>query len=186
MRNYVIVDLEATCWEGCRPAEMEIIEIGAVLLSGIHLQPVWDYEQFVHPLENPKLTEFCRELTGIKQNQIDQAPDFPEAFSNFLKMIGPEPFKLCSWGEFDHELFLIECKRHSISMPDNTVDFINLKKLFSDIYDTKRSIGLRQAMRKLNMTFEGRHHRGIDDARNIARIAQQLLIPDLQVMSKEK
>lgn len=182
--NYVIVDLEATCWESCHPAEMEIIEIGAVLLTGIHLQPVWDFEQFVRPMENPKLSEFCRELTGIKQKKIDQAPDFPEAFSNFLATIGPEPFKLCSWGEFDYELFLKECERHSISMPENMIEFINLKKMFSAIYDTKQSIGLRQAMRKLNITFEGQHHRGIDDARNIAKIAQQLLILDQQDVSK--
>ena len=39
-------------------------------------------------------------------------------------------------------------------------------------------IGLREAMRKLSMPFEGRLHRGIDDARNIATVAQTILMLD--------
>ncbi len=39
-------------------------------------------------------------------------------------------------------------------------------------------IGLREAMRKLSMPFDGRLHRGIDDARNIAAVAQTILMLD--------
>jgi inhibitor of KinA sporulation pathway (predicted exonuclease) len=65
---------------GCKVPEMEIIEIGAVWLEGDTFQPMADLEQFVKPAKNPMLTEFCRNLTHIKQGQIDSAPCFAEAF----------------------------------------------------------------------------------------------------------
>lgn len=176
--NYVIADLEATCWEGCKTADMEIIEIGAVLLDGASFQPLSEFDCFVRPVIKPELTTFCLELTGIRQNQIDKARKFPDAFSYFLGWIGPEPFKLCSWGDFDYEIFILEGQRHDMSFPDNFAGHINLKELYARAYDTKPSIGLREAMRKLNMPFEGRLHRGIDDAWNIAKVAQTMLILD--------
>jgi len=178
MKKYIILDLEATCWRGCKTPEIEIIEIGALRLSARHLQPMSDFVQFVRPVENPILTEFCKKLTSIKQTQIDKAPTFGTAFGNFLNWIGTEPFKLCSWGKFDYDIILIECDRHGLEMPDNMIEHINLKELFCKVYDTKSSTGLRQAMNKLKLTFEGVHHRGIDDARNTAKIAQQVLILD--------
>ncbi len=46
--RYVIVDLEATCWEkGSNPARMEIIEIGAVLLPSSSGQPTQEFARFV-------------------------------------------------------------------------------------------------------------------------------------------
>lgn len=176
--NYIIYDLEATCWEGSRWEEMEIIEIGAVMLAGEHFQPMSEFEQFVRPVDLPELTPFCMELTSIKQKQIDVAPDFSEAFDQFMEWIGEEPFKLCAWGDFDAKMVKKECERHGKSMPDNFKVFMNLKELFARAYDTKDNIGLREAMRKLSMPFEGRLHRGIDDARNIAAVAQTILMLD--------
>jgi 3'-5' exoribonuclease 1 len=50
--NYIIFDLEATCWETVsdKPGHQEIIEIGAVLPDGEHFQPMAEYEQFVRHL----------------------------------------------------------------------------------------------------------------------------------------
>ena len=157
---------------------MEIIEIGAVLLDGNHFQPMSEFEQFVRPVDLPELTPFCMELTSIKQKQIDTAPDFSAAFDMFMEWIGDDPFKLCAWGDFDAKMIKKECERHGITLPGNFMGFMNLKELFARAYDTKDNIGLREAMRKLSMPFEGRLHRGIDDARNIAAVAQTILMLD--------
>jgi inhibitor of KinA sporulation pathway (predicted exonuclease) len=176
--DYVIVDVEATCWEGCQVKEMELIEIGAVYLDGNSYQPLSDFEQFVKPSINPVLTDFCRELTHIKQGQIDSAPLFPEAFGKFMQWINDEKYRLCSWGTFDYEIFNYELNRCGMTWPLNFAGHLNLKELYAKAYSTKASIGLREAMRKLSMPFEGRLHRGIDDARNIARVAQTFLMLD--------
>jgi len=179
--DYVIVDLEATCWEGCQLEEMEIIEIGAVYLDGNSLQPLSDFGQFVKPSINPVLSDFCRELTHIKQGKIDSALPFPEAFETFMQWINEHKFRLCSWGNFDYEIFNFELNRCETAWPQNFAGHINLKELYARAYSTKASIGLREAMRKLSMPFEGTLHRGIDDARNIARVAQTMLMIDEQI-----
>jgi inhibitor of KinA sporulation pathway (predicted exonuclease) len=38
----------------------------------------------------------------------------------------------------------------------------------------KKRLGLAAALRHLGMGFEGSHHRGLDDARNIARIVRRI------------
>ena len=177
--NYVIVDLEATCWESDQSTEdMEIIEIGAVLLKGNTFQSFSDFDQFVKPIINPYLSDFCMQLTNITQRQVDEALIYKKAFQSFLVWIGEEPFKLCSWGKFDFDLFVLENKRVNIGFPENFMGHINLKELYARAFNTKPNIGLKKALQKQSMVFHGNPHRGIDDARNTARIAQMILVLD--------
>ena len=71
--NYIIVDLEATCWENRSDGKNEIIEIGAVKVNDDQ-EIVSEYQQFVKPLKNPILSEFCKELTSIQQTDVENAP----------------------------------------------------------------------------------------------------------------
>lgn len=177
--NHVIVDLEATCWEQRVPvAEMEIIEIGAVLVVPPSYQPVSDFDTFVRPTRNPLLSPFCRLLTHIRQRQVEAAPAFPGALDRLLAWVGAAPFRMCSWGDFDRELLTVECERHGRSWPEHYAGHVNLKHLYARAFGTKPSIGLREAMRQRGLVFEGRLHRGVDDARNILRLAQTILVLD--------
>lgn len=173
--DYVIVDLEATCWEGSSVENMEIIEIGAVFLGGDPPRPKSDFQQFVRPATNPILTDFCKDLTGIEQRQIGSAPSFPDSFRNFLQWIGRGDSRLCSWGSFDDELFAVELDRHDLNWPDRLRGHVNLKKLHAHAYSMPSEVGLEQALQKHGLSFDGRPHRGIDDARNISKIAQMIL-----------
>lgn len=40
-----------------------------------------EFQSFVRPTFNTKLHSFCTELTGITQEQVDNAPTFPEVLS---------------------------------------------------------------------------------------------------------
>jgi len=51
---------------------------------------------------------------------------------------------------------------------------INLKKCFWKIFAC-RALGLKCAVENIGLSWEGEHHRAIDDARNLARLAQLLL-----------
>jgi 3'-5' exoribonuclease 1 len=105
--RYIIVDLEATCWEktgivdpaGNRPNE--IIEIGAVMLPSASSPAVDEFGRFVRPVAEPALSDFCTKLTSITQPDVDSADTFPTVFQEFLDWIGREPFVLCSWGQYD-------------------------------------------------------------------------------------
>ena len=173
--RYVIVDLEATCWErGTSPARMEIIEIGAVVLAAAAGPAVSEFARFVRPVQEPVLSEFCIQLTGIRQSDVEGAETFPDAFAAFVEWIGDEPFILCSWGAYDLGQLRVDCNRHRIPLPATFERHLNLKKIFADLHGIK-PCGMAAALRRLDLTLEGQHHRGIDDARNIARIATAVL-----------
>ena len=81
----IVVDVEATCTDKNEfpREEMEIIEIGAVCLDSDN--NVRDtFQTFIRPLKHPQLTEFCKELTTIKQTDVDLAYTFNTAMPQFL------------------------------------------------------------------------------------------------------
>jgi inhibitor of KinA sporulation pathway (predicted exonuclease) len=173
--RYVIADLEATCWEkGTNPARMEIIEIGAVMLPSAAGEVESEFAEVVRPVREPVLSDFCIQLTGIRQIDVDEADTFREVFAKFLEWIGSEPYTLCSWGAYDLRQFRVDCKRHGILLPETFKRHLNLKQVFADLESIK-PCGMKGALRRLKIPLEGRHHRAIDDARNIARIARIVL-----------
>ncbi len=177
--RYLIVDLEATCWEkGTNPSRMEIIEIGAVWLAAENTSSTLEFARFVRPIIEPTLSAFCTQLTSIRQQDVDEADDFSLVFPAFLDWIGPEPFTLCSWGAYDLNQFRVDCQRHHLAFPSTFERHLNLKRAFADWKGIK-PCGMKAALGILGLPLEGQHHRGIDDARNIARIAR-VLLPQLE------
>lgn len=79
----LIVDLEATCWEDKSMfAEMETIEIGALLIDLHDRDNAREFDCFIRPVRNPILSDFCKNLTSINQEDVDRAETFPVAFPN--------------------------------------------------------------------------------------------------------
>lgn len=174
--HYIIFDLEATCWEHRGKIEdMEIIEIGAVKMEPSSFNIISEFQSFIMPINNPVLSDFCIKLTSITQQQIDIAKNFYEVFPSFIDWIGNDSFQICSWGEYDLNQLRVDCQRHSIKLPDLIEkNHRNLKAEFSALFNRK-PCGMKKALKHLKINSEGIHHRGIDDARNIAKIAQVML-----------
>ncbi|KAB1263049.1 ERI1 exoribonuclease 2, partial [Camelus dromedarius] len=64
----IVIDFESTCWnDGKRHRSQEIIEFPAVLLNTSTGEIESEFHAYVQPQEHPVLSEFCMELTGIKQ-----------------------------------------------------------------------------------------------------------------------
>jgi inhibitor of KinA sporulation pathway (predicted exonuclease) len=183
--RYVIVDLEATCWKSGVPSDrMEIIEIGAVLLESA-VGPIRDeFSAFIRPVVEPKLSDFCQSLTTIRQEDVDAADYFYQVSPRFVEWIGPEPFALCSWGAYDLNQFRKDCQRHNMPLPKTFERHINLKKEFARLHSV-RPMGMMGALAHLDIPAEGQHHRGIDDVRNIAKIAVRVL-PRLEAAAEEE
>ena len=173
--DLIVVDLEATCWDTPRPgSQMEIIEIGAVRLDAA-LTIVDEFDSFVRPVIEPKLSQFCTALTTIKQADVGGADMFPAVFARFLEWIGAGPYRLCSWGFFDVGQFRLDCTRFGLVFPEQfESDHLNIKQVFADWKGVRRC-GMTAALDLLGLPLAGTHHRGIDDARNIARIVQGTL-----------
>ncbi|WP_397333657.1 MULTISPECIES: exonuclease domain-containing protein [unclassified Nostoc] len=173
---YLIVDLEATCSnDGSIPShEMEIIEIGAVMLNRKTWEIDSQFQQFIQPVRHPQLTAFCTELTTIQQPDVDQAPKFLEAITQFKAWIDLFPnYIFCSWGNYDKKQFLQDCNFHHVPYPFAS-EHINIKQEFSDYLGLSKRFGMSQALDMLGLELQGTHHRGIDDARNIAAIYRKI------------
>ncbi len=169
--NFIVYDLEATCWLGRPPNEtQEIIEIGAFLINPFgEVESV--FNRFVRPVVNPYLSAFCQELTTISQEKVNRASTFPDVIEDFQDWaeIFDEDYLLCSWGRFDKKMLINDCKLHDMEY-DWTEKHINLKKQYQEIKRLRRPVGLRTAVEKEGFEFTGTHHRGIDDAENLAKI----------------
>jgi len=170
--HYLVVDFEATCCDrGTVPREhMEIIEIGAVMVNADDLFVEGEFQSFVRPVRHPELTPFCRKLTSIRQADVDAAPDFPAFVPAFKEWLYRwHDFVFCSWGDYDLHQLNQDCDYHRIPSPIGA-PHLNLKRAITERLGLRKKPGLGDAVKMVGLTFEGTQHRGIDDARNIARL----------------
>lgn len=171
----IVVDLEATCWQGYTAPdgqENEIIEIGVCLLDGATREISNIRSLYVHPIES-EISPFCTALTGITAEMIaEQGMDFAQACDILEKEYDSRNRLWASWGGFDRKLFWEQCKRRGVRYPFSK-KHSNLKRVFQDAVGTR--MGLARAMHNVGLDMYGRQHSGGDDAWNTARLLRHLL-----------
>ena len=85
-REFVVFDLEANADRSDPPAH-EIIEIGAVLVSGgVEVEA---FETLVRP--SRRLRDFTRDFTGLTDEALASAPTPAEALRDFYRFVGGRP-----------------------------------------------------------------------------------------------
>jgi 3'-5' exoribonuclease 1 len=173
-RRIVVVDVEATCWKkGVFSRKKETIEIGAVRLLDDPHPSMWpEFQTFVRPRRYPRLSSFCRELTGITQEDVDAAPTFPEALQRFLEWSPAlETVVLATWSRYD--LWQLDLDLEANGLPKLALPFLDVKKLAGS---TIGSRSFEDTARQLAPEDVGLpRHRAIADARRTARILRTLL-----------
>lgn len=157
---------------------------------------VSEFHSFVRPLAHPRLSEFCTELTGITQKQVDEAP----VLAKVLQMV--EEW-MADRGHLDEgkRVLFVTSGRWDLTkalprnvdwyaaemlqelegndacldaLPQYYLQWHDLKDSFRAHYETHTRSFLGM-LRHMNMELIGRHHSGIDDARNMARMVIRLL-----------
>ena len=171
--HLIVVDLEATCSDdGAVPRDqMEIIEIGAVLVEMDGLSMLDTFQSFVLPIRHQDLTPFCTELTGITQNMVeDDGVPFTDAVTAFKAWmrLGERDAVFGSWGDYDRKQFDQDCRFHRIAYP--MPRHINLKKTFSTRQGLRKQLGMAGALKTCGLPLDGDHHRALDDAQNISKL----------------
>jgi inhibitor of KinA sporulation pathway (predicted exonuclease) len=187
----VVLDVEATCEEGGPSSPQEIIELPSVLLSLASLTVLDEFQSFVRPQHHPRLSAFCRDLTGITQRDVDGADPFPAVLERHLAWLrshrlavssedaeGPS-FVLATCGDWDlGTMFPNQC-RDAIPpaplLPRPFRRWVNVKQVFAAWRGSGKAPGMAGMLRALGLPLIGRHHRGIDDCRNIARLVVALV-----------
>jgi len=187
--HFVVLDFEATCDAEQPPSPQEIIEFPSVLLSAQTLEVVDAFESFVRPTHHPQLSAFCTELTGIEQADVDGARPFREVLSAHQAWLGshglpveaasaPLPYAFITCGDWDFRT-MFPAQLAAARPPFDHVShayrqWINIKVAYRKWAPDGKSAGMARILEALDLVLEGRHHRGIDDCRNIVKIVRAL------------
>ena len=171
----LVIDIEATCWEGEPPPgqENEIIEIGLCSLEVSSGKRLEKRSILVRP-ESSQISEFCTQLTTLTQEQVDKGISFAEACALLKNEYAARDRVWASYGDYDRIMFEKQCLARQIAYPFGR-KHLNVKTLFALGHALDREVGLATALRVENVNFEGTQHRGDDDAWNIAALLGNLL-----------
>lgn len=123
-------------------------EFPAVLLNLQSRVIEADFHTFVRPTEEPKLSEFCKNYTGISQSDVDKAVTLPEAIRKFHEWIESYRFTkgivlmddskrkqntvFITWTDYDLGIYLpTESARKKFKLPSYFSKWIDLRDYYS-------------------------------------------------------
>ena len=178
----VVFDLEANADRSDPPAH-EIVEIGAVLVSGG--VEVAAFETLVRPTR--ALRDFTRQLTGLTDEQLADAPVPAEALKDFYAFVGGRP--MVAHNGFGYDFPLLEAVGDEAGTPVpevirlDTLELAHLafpragKSITSNMDGSRPPAGrsLDELARKMFGDDPRSHHRALGDARLLARVLSELL-----------
>ncbi len=166
----MVVDVEATCWEKRPPPgqHSEIIEIGVCVFNLKTSMPGLSVSILVKP-ERSKISPFCTQLTTLTQEVVDSGISFAAACARLESAFASKQHLWVSWGSYDARMFRDQCAGFGVAYPFSD-QHVNLKRVFANRLNNKKQIGMAAALTMCDLSLNGIHHRGGDDAYNIARI----------------
>ncbi|KAJ3166010.1 hypothetical protein HK101_012013 [Irineochytrium annulatum] len=189
-----VLDFEATCnsVDGKKDhsfGPLEIIEFPTVLIDTTlpGFPVVAEFREYVKPVKNRVLTEFCTGLTGITQDQVDAADPFPQVLQRYSQFVTDhglttENCLVVTCGDWDLKTMLPAQMRilaaGAVAAPELLSRWNNVKKSFSrhmGASSQDMKAGMAGMLRMMGLELEGRHHSGLDDCRNISKIVRQML-----------
>lgn len=200
---FLITDFEATCLEDNQFIDQEIIEFPIHIMRKDQpsINKKESFHSYVRPTINPKLSDFCKNLTGITQEQVDKGVTFENVLKSVHQWLfekgwvkskdleeyqGPMndisswpmkenlPFLFVTDGPWDFRNFLqTECRLKNIPVPHYFKYWLNLRNAFKEFYGVYGNIPVM--LNTLGLTLEGNLHSGFDDAYNISRILERMI-----------
>ncbi|MDR1942393.1 MAG: exonuclease domain-containing protein [Endomicrobium sp.] len=187
MKEYIVIDFEATCvFPRDSSFRNEIIEFAAVRCD-TQWNIISEFTRFVKPVLNPVLSDFCKKLTTITQDDIDQAAGFTAVlidFNTWLNSSCGEKY-FCSWGKYDKKQLISDCRLRKAQYPFNDIHYnlkqIAIKKAIKDYKMPPKIKGMSEVADFLKIKRTGTLHRGIDDCKNILQIVKRLEISEKEL-----
>ncbi|KAJ3124266.1 hypothetical protein HK098_001276 [Nowakowskiella sp. JEL0407] len=181
VKYILVLDFEATCSNDKSFGPQEIIEFPIVVVDLESNSVIAEFQEYVRPIRNPILDPFCTQLTGITQETVNAADTFPVVYSRVLSFLKenflspPHNSLFLTCGDWDLETMLpAQLRVSGIHASPEFSAWINIKVPFRNLFSV-RSAGMTGMLSTLGLPLIGRHHSGIDDARNIAAIMKHLI-----------
>jgi len=185
--NYIfVIDFEATCWENKDNKQwcQEIIEFPCVVIDVQKAEIIDIFHEYISPVINPQLSQYCINLTGITQKQVDNGALFSEVVERFetfyrkyQELSEQNPILILTVGNWDFgTAYKHNCKLFGIENKFRT--WCDIKLSFKNAYHTNKAGGMVKMLNFLGLPLIGRHHSGIDDAKNTAQIVLTMIKND--------
>lgn len=182
-KYYAFFDAEYTCYMNYdykfdRNHNNEVISVGLVIADQ-NFDIVEQYYTPICPKYNPILTKYCKELTGLTQNEIFGAPSFEQAFGEMEQLIQKYPTNaIYVWGndkvtledgvKKNHPLVSKKAKRFITKVTDVT------KKITSRVFGYNMTISLSDMKYICGMKHETAHN-ALEDAKDLYYITRAVL-----------
>lgn len=108
-----------------------------------------EFKSFVRPVFYPSMNGHVVQLTKIRPQELEKAPDFPAAYAAFRDWCG-EDCCLCTWGPDDLPVLMDNLLMHGLdaALPDG----YDLQRIFGhEIMRDDRQCSLERAMELLRL-----------------------------------
>jgi inhibitor of KinA sporulation pathway (predicted exonuclease) len=174
--HILVIDIEATCWDvGQQPRGevSDVIEIGVCPVEVGTLRRLEKRSILIRP-ERSRVSPFCTQLTTLTQAQVDTGIRFDEACKLLEKEFRSGDRVWASFGDYDRKAIERQCKDTGVRYPFGP-RHLNVKTLFALVRGLPHEVGTAQAVQMCGRAMEGTHHRGDDDAWNIAGVLVDVL-----------
>lgn len=159
--TYICVDIEAALIRG----RQYMIELGAVKWNTDGTTET--FTQLIQPYKFKKLNPHIQKLTGIKTEQLLDAPSFKEAIYKFKRWCKRDSIFL-TFGEFDRKVLEEELERNYMKN-DFIFPMIDFQQKYMIANHLKEQPSLLGLMEQLGLEAEIQH-RALADADSLRRI----------------
>ncbi|KAL6585235.1 hypothetical protein OROMI_004524 [Orobanche minor] len=180
---FLVLDLEGN---------IEILEFPVLMIDGKTMELVDFFHRFVRPrkMKKEKRDQSVEQhfgKFGINSIWHETAIPFKEVIPQFEDWLAKHNLCQVGSGHFNKAAFITcgnwdiktkipdQCKVSRMELPPYFMEWVNLKDIYLNFYE-RRAGGMLGMMGQLKMPLVGNHHLGIEDAANITRIVQRLIV----------
>ena len=152
-----------------------------------------EFHKYTMPIESPRLSAFCIQLTGITQKTVDAGIPLQTALIMFQEWLRKElrsrnlslpktnkdnklgNCAFITWTDWDFGICLAkECQRKRLRKPSFFNQWIDLRAIYVEWYKY-RPLNFADSLRNVGLSFEGRPHSGLADAKNLASLTYKMM-----------
>ncbi len=175
-KEVIVIDLEATCWETDAETALntsEIIEIGVCVLD-VQTGEIKKPQGLIIKPKKSKISPFCESLTSITQDMVDAGMSFEKSIKILKQDYGVSRRIMGAYGNYDQNMLMAECDRRQLKSPFGPT-YLNIAAMCALKLKATRRLSVEDALKGFGLQFEGRPHRGVDDAVQAARLLWEII-----------
>lgn len=121
-------------------------EFGAVFVDLVFQDLKHEFQKYLRPVEDPELSQYCKNLTKIKQSDVDNGvllKDALDDFHDWLKFIEVQENVSLKFGDSERNVVLVtwsnndlnyylknECERKGITRKSYFFDWVDAQELY--------------------------------------------------------